>query len=109
MRYIIPLILTLIVELFVVYLLGFRDKKLFLLIFTVNILTNPLLNFIVYTYYFTFIEILGLELLVVIVEGAFLKYTHAKKLPYYRLAFVANASSFLIGLWLPWKLIERLY
>ncbi len=109
MRYIIPLFLTLFIELSVVYLLGLRGKKLFILLFIVNILTNPLLNFIVYMYPFSFIEILFLELLVVIIEGTFLKYTYKEKLPYYRIAFVMNASSFLIGLWFPWQLIERLY
>lgn len=109
MHYLIPLIFTLFVELFVVFLLGFRDKKLFLLIFAVNILTNPLLNFIVYTYIFTFAEIILMELIVVVIEGAFLKYTHKGNLPYYKLAFVMNATSFLIGIWLPWQLIERLY
>lgn len=109
MRYIFPLVFTLFVELFAAYLLGFRDRKLFGLIFIVNVLTNPLLNFIVYSYIFTFAEIILMELMVVAVEGAFLKYLHREKLPYYKLAFVMNASSFLIGLWLPWRLIERLY
>ena len=109
MRYIFPLVFTLLVELTVTYLLGFRNKKLFMLILTVNILTNPFLNFIVYSYTFTFFEIILMELLVVVVEGLFLKYTHSKNLPYFKLAFVMNASSFLIGLWLPWSLIERLY
>ena len=109
MRYIFPLVFTLFVELIAAYLLGFRDKKLFMLIFTVNILTNPLLNFIVYSYTFTFAEVIAMELMVVAIEGAFLKYTHKENLPYYKLAFVMNASSFLIGMWLPWQLIERLY
>jgi len=109
MRYFIPLIFTIFVELVVVYLLGFRCKKLFLLVLAVNILTNPLLNFIVYSYIFTFAEIIIMELIVVAIEGAFLKYIHKNNLPYYKLAFVMNATSFLIGMWLPWQLIERLY
>ncbi len=105
MTYLVPLILTIIIELAVIFLLGFRIKKLFLLIILVNILTNPLLNFLINIYSFDFYQILILELAVVIIEGFILSILIKEKLPFYRLSFIMNATSFLIGLWLPWNMI----
>ena len=105
MTYLVPLFLTIIIELAVIYLLGFRNKKLFILIILVNILTNPLLNFVVNKYSFDFTKILYLEIAVVIIEGIILSVCMKEKLPFFRLSFIMNATSFLIGLWLPWNII----
>ena len=109
MNYLVPLILTIIIELAVVYLLGIKDNRLLVLVIIANILTNPLLNFVVRHHSHTFMQIICLEVIVVITECVFLKYTNRVKLPYFRLAFIMNAVSYLIGLWLPWNLIGRLY
>ena len=106
MNYIYALILTIIIELSVIYLLGFREKLLFYSLITINILTNPLLNFIVNrlneTYIdFNFLHIILLEILVVIIEWLLLKLViKSKKLPLFKISFIINATSFLIGLWL---------
>ncbi|MBQ9245102.1 hypothetical protein IJ182_02415 [bacterium] len=109
MQYIIPLLLTIIIELTIVYLLGFKNKKLLILVIIANIITNPVLNFIVGSFSFDFIEILILEAIVVIFEGLFLKLLYRTNLPYFRLSFIMNASSYLIGLWLPWDVIGRIF
>ena len=108
MNYIIPLGFTIIIELAVVLLLGFRTKKFILLVIIANILTNPSLNVLVQHYYFTFLQILCLEFFVTVIEALFLKYTYKENLPYFRLSFIMNALSFLIGLWFPWDLIRGL-
>ncbi len=106
MNYIYALILTIIIELSVIYLLGFREKLLFYSLIIINILTNPLLNFIVNrlneTYIdFNFLHIILLEILVVIIEWLLLKLViKSKQLPLFKISFIINATSFLIGLWL---------
>ena len=106
MNYIYALILTIIIELSVIYLLGFREKLLFCSLIIINILTNPLLNFIVNrlneTYIdFNFLHIILLEILVVIIEWLLLKLViKSKQLPLFKISFIINATSFLIGLWL---------
>lgn len=106
MNYIYALIFTIIIELSVIYLLGFREKLLFCPLIIINILTNPLLNFIVNrlneTYIdFNFLHIILLEILVVIIEWLLLKLViKSKKLPLFKISFIINATSFLIGLWL---------
>ena len=106
MNYLYALILTIIIELSVIYLLGFREKLLFYSLIIINILTNPLLNFIVNrlneTYIdFNFLHIILLEILVVIIEWLLLKLViKSKQLPLFKISFIINATSFLIGLWL---------
>lgn len=106
MNYIYALILTIIIELSVIYLLGFREKLLFYSLIIINILTNPLLNFIVNrlneTYIdFNFLHIILLEILVVIIEWLLLKLViKSKQLPLFKISFIINSTSFLIGLWL---------
>ena len=106
MNYIYALILTIIIELSVIYLLGFREKLLFYSLIIINILTNPLLNFIVNrlneTYIdFNFLHIILLEILVVIIEWLLLKLViKSKQLPLFKISFIINSTSFLIGLWI---------
>lgn len=106
MNYLYALILTIIIELSIIYLLGFREKLLFYSLIIINILTNPLLNFIVNrlneTYIdFNFLHIILLEILVVIIEWLLLKLViKSKQLPLFKISFIINATSFLIGLWL---------
>ena len=106
MNYIYALILTIIIELSVIYLLGFREKLLFYSLIIINILTNPLLNFIVNrlneTYIdFNFLHIIFFDILVVIIEWLLLKLViKSKQLPLFKISFIINSTSFLIGLWL---------
>ena len=110
MQYLFPLISTIIIELLVIWFLGFRDKKLFLYGALASVITNPLLNYLISIIYVPFLMLIILETVVIIVEALFLKLClRNMQIPFFKLSFVMNAASFLVGLWLPWNLIERLY
>ena len=109
MHYIIPLILTIIVEAVVIYFIGLGTKKIIITSILANIISNPLLNLAINAYTFDFKEILLLEIIVVIFEALFFRLLIKEKLPFFTLSFIINATSFLIGLWLPWNLIWRLF
>lgn len=101
-----PLILTIVIELLVLFILGFRDKKLYLTVTLINIITNPSLNIILFQTH-SLLESLGylyvifLEILVVLCEYLMLKFTFKdSKIPFLKLSFVLNSSSFLLGIWL---------
>ncbi len=107
--YIVPLIFTIIFEVLTVYLLGFRNKNLYYSLLLVNVLTNPLLNFIVMKYSIDYTGVIICEIAIVIIEGLLLKLTVKADLPFFKLSFIMNAVSFLIGLWLPWRLIWSIF
>lgn len=106
--YLIPLVLTIIIELVVVFLLGFRDKPLLVGVVIVNIITNPTLNYIVLhtreaALMFGLSYILFLEGIVVIAEFLMLRAAFKNtKIPFFKLSLVMNATSFLIGVLLFW-------
>jgi hypothetical protein len=107
-RYLIPLILTIIIETFVVYMLGFRSKKFLWSVVMVNVITNPALNFLLSQTVDLYLSfgmnyILILEAIVVVVEYLILKTLfRQEKIPFFQLSFVMNGSSFLLGLLLLW-------
>lgn len=97
------LILTLILEMFIAFILKLRKKDL-VNVLLVNILTNPLINCIHPLFLFKYgknvqiICLLILEILVVFVEGFIYKKTlNYKKLNGYILALILNLISFTIG------------
>lgn len=97
------LIETLIVEIGIGYLLGYRKKDI-LFITLVNILTNPLVVataiFIQMQYGIEGYEIsiIFLEIFAFIVEAAIYKYALTdKKINYFTLSLILNASSYGIG------------
>ena len=104
----IPLILTIIIELSVAFLLGFRNRYLFLGVVVVNIITNSSLNFILaHTLAildrFGMFYILLLEAIVVITEYLMLKSIFKnEKNSLFKLSLIMNTSSFLIGIILFW-------
>jgi len=99
------LLLTIVTELSVAFLLGFRNKKILLSIISVNIFTNPLLNFgllIATTFYsveLTPILLSILELLVVFVEWQLLVYVvRRRQKRLLALSLILNTASFLVGI-----------
>lgn len=102
----IPLALTIIIELFVLFLLGFKDKRLYLAVTLINLITNPILNITIFNSRslvndFGYFYVLFLEALVVLSEYLMLKIAFKNsKIPFFKLSFVLNASSFLFGIWL---------
>lgn len=96
------LFLTEIIEACTAYLLGYRGKRFYIVLILINILTNPLLNFIlIVLYYFhieSFIITPILEVFVVIGEWKLFEYALGKsKRSYLLLSIIINLSSYLIG------------
>jgi hypothetical protein len=107
LMFLIPLVLTLVLELFMAYLFGYRKKKEILAITFINLITNPLMNFIILVlaiyfelfYNFSIFYPLVLEFLVIIVEWLLLKYTiDQKSSSLLKLSIVMNLFSLIFGL-----------
>lgn len=98
------LLLTLVIELLLALLLGVRKGKDFLLIFLVNVITNPLIGILLDVYYVyvaapPFWLIAVLEVGVVLGEWALYRgRLEYRKLPPFVFSLILNASSYLIGL-----------
>lgn len=71
-------LITIILEVFILFLFGFRTKNAILTISLVNLLTNPLANFIIYSFKFSFEYILFLEVIVIFLEAIIYKKTLIK-------------------------------
>lgn len=98
----IALIITILVELIVLYLLGIRRKDIFIALIGINLLTNPTMNFILELtpMQYDTVILIGLEILVVIIEG-FLYYLLLRKIQQaFVISLVCNAASLVIGLWI---------
>lgn len=105
------LFLTEIIEASTAYLLGYRGKKFYIVLMLINVLTNPLLNFIlIVLYYFhieSFIITPVLEAFVVIGEWKLYEYALGKcERSYLILSLITNLSSYLIGLALGGRLFN---
>jgi len=100
-----PLLLTIAVEGALTFLI-FRKVRYLYYVLLLNILTNPLLNFIMLLYYsyigmnHYYILLYVLEVVVVIVEGfIFAKLTDIKIPKALLVSLVLNVGSYLFGLW----------
>ena len=108
---VIHLVLTILIELFVLFLLGFKDKRLYAAVILINLITNPTLNIMIFLNQkllnsYGYFYVIFLEALVVLWEYLMLKLAFRQsKIPFFRLSFVLNASSFLVGLALAWPLL----
>lgn len=98
------LIFTLIIEISVAFIIGYRKKDL-VNILLVNVLTNPLLNSTIVgiNYYYgnnaRNITLIVLEIVVVVVEGyIFTKYLERRKINGYLLSLILNLASYLLGI-----------
>ena len=100
---IVPLLLTLFIETGLYMILKHRDLKLFLIVGIMNLLLNPTMNLLLWFFGDTqlnywLILIVG-EVLTTLIESLivylFMKFKYLKILLF---AFIANASSFFIGL-----------
>jgi len=99
------LILTLVIEVSVAWLFGLRTKKEFWTVILINVITNPLLNYLITVNgYFHLVSqtnafILCLEVVIVLVEWRLLVWVlrqSVKKMLV--LSVVMNAASYLAGL-----------
>ena len=102
-------ILTLIIE-YVVIKLIFINKKVFIPVFLVNILTNPLVVYIynimsLYSLKYKGIFLVILEILVIIVEGYIYKYLlEIKWKKAVIISFISNVIAYLVGIIIQWIL-----
>jgi hypothetical protein len=93
-----PLGITIIVELFIAILLGYRCKYQLLVIVAINLITNPPLNLLLDTYNIDAVWLIALEILIVIVEWRALVWTlgNSNKRMLF-LSTIMNLSSFAGG------------
>jgi hypothetical protein len=98
------LLLTEIIEIIIAIILGYKDLKVIVGVFLINLITNPLLNYFLKlnaTYLFistTFTNLIILEIFVSIIEGIFLYYLlNRQAKPAIFLSITMNFGSFLIG------------
>lgn len=103
--YFLALILTLIIELSIAYVFGFRSKKNIVTIIFANFITHPLLcyflwmNSVIFVIPINYISIIVLEVLVALLESALLFLALKQKyLDMLKLSFGINIVSFLVGL-----------
>jgi len=103
--YFLALILTLIIELSVAYIFGFRNKKSIITVIFSNLITHPLLcyflwmNSVVFIIPISYFSIIVLEILVVLLESILLFFGLKQKyLEMLKLSFGINAASFLASL-----------
>ncbi len=100
------LILTILIEGTVIFLLGYRNNNTFLVVTLVNVITNPIANYIVMTNnIFNIIKpntslVIFLEVLIVYIEWKILEYAlpNQEKQSYLILSTTMNLASFLTGI-----------
>ena len=101
-----PLLLTIIIESIVSYVLGMRNKKDYLLLILINIITNISINLLNYlSIYYLINNILRIfliyivcEIIVVLVEYRFYKYYLIEDMDCFRLSLFTNLFSLLGGI-----------
>jgi hypothetical protein len=107
-RYLLTLLLTLAIEGGVAYLLGLRKGQAMLAVVMINVITHPVLTYLVLLLGYlgidvTLVRVAILEILVVVAEWQLLVYVFGN--PRGRLfitSLLANAASFLVGVLLFW-------
>lgn len=104
-NFLLPLLITIIIEVLVALLLNYREGRLLLLIIVVNLMTNPLMNFISILIYqlglsaFFYEIIILLEVLLIPLEWQLLSYAFPdKKKELFKLSAMMNLCSFTLGL-----------
>ncbi|MFH5882470.1 hypothetical protein [Liberiplasma polymorphum] len=104
------LILTIVIEVCVVWALNFKDKIFIIIVILVNVITNPSLNLIIsLSYHYTttlmpFYVLLILEVLIILIEAIILfkvfpKYSFKLML---LVSSIMNITSFSIGIGIQW-------
>ena len=99
------LLLTEAVEFAAAYFMGYRGREFYITLALVNIITNPLLNYILIVLctfkllHFPLITVLILEISVIVGEWRILSYAMGKKgKTFLGLSIVMNISSYLTGI-----------
>ncbi len=104
--FLVAFVITCISELFICFLAGYREKKELISVILINLISNPLINYVIIllsTQYFfrkyMLLIILSLEIIVVLLEWSLLVYSFKpeKIREMFFLSFGMNLLSFLIG------------
>ncbi len=100
--YLITFILTVLIEITVAFLLGYKEKKFILAVFAVNLFTHPLLKYLLIVFASfnlptNLLLIILLEAVVVLVEARLLEYTFEKQ-KFLKLSIIMNTVSYSVGL-----------
>jgi hypothetical protein len=107
-NYVVALVLSIIIEVSIAYVMGYRQKKYLLTIMMINFITNPILNYFLLVLSFMKFNInlllLGfLEIGVILVEWGLLVYTfHKPQDRLFLLSFITNTVSSLVGIMIFW-------
>lgn len=103
--YLVALLLTILIEVFVALIFGYKRKKEILSVILLNLITQPVLNyFLLIDSYFSLVSVtiqftLLLEIIVILVEWQLLVWTLQRKLKsLFVLSTVMNLASLTIGL-----------
>jgi hypothetical protein len=103
--YLVALLLTILIEVFVALIFGYKCKKEILSVILLNLITQPVLNyFLLINSYFSLVSvsiqfILLLEIIVILVEWQLLVWTLQRKpKSLFVLSLVMNLASLTIGL-----------
>lgn len=106
-----PLLITILIECMVVFLLGYRERLIYVVVVLANMITNPLLNYLLilvsslgYAGIYNYI-ILPLELIVIFSEWRVFCYIlKAEQTKLFILSVSVNTVSYLLGLLVMWSL-----
>jgi hypothetical protein len=107
-NYIIALVLSIIIEISVAYLMGYKEKKYLLAILAINFVTHPILNYFILILGFAQINLnlllVGLlEVGVIFAEwGLLIHMFHKPKDKLFILSLVTNLVSFIAGILIFW-------
>ena len=103
-EYLITLLATIFIELTVAFALGLKKRDMLLAVLLVNLITHPILAYILVWFNFfhiSFAFVLVLEILVIIAEYMLYKYMRiTSKKKCLRLAIIANIASYMIGIFI---------
>lgn len=106
-NFIVPLSITLFIECITAFLAGYREKRFILVLILVNVITNPVINYIMLVVsmlggnkgYYTVLMIL--ESAAVLSEWKLLDYTFpGRSRSFLILSVVMNSASYLAGLFI---------
>jgi len=107
LNYAIALVVTLLIELTIAYVLGFKTKRLLFTIALVNFVTHPVLWYVqwigssIFHVDFGYFIITVFEIVVVMIEASLLYYvTRTRYLAMLKLAFIMNVVSYGVGVYL---------
>ena len=107
-NYVVALVLSILIEVSVAYLMGYRESKYLVTIAMINCITNPILNYFILIlafvkFYPNYLFIGLLEAIVILAEWGLLVHVfHKPRDKLLMLALATNAVSFVVGILIFW-------